>query len=558
MEEQTARAALRATPGTHRFQRAVTAGGAPEKKRESLSTPARWKGCVPGLSFEFMSGTILQFDKIEKRFFGVRVLGGVSFALEEGNILGLVGENGAGKSTLMNILGGVIPFDAGRMLLGEEEYLPRNPAEARARGLAFIHQELNLFTNLSVAENIFITDFPKRRIAGVPLINRREMKARTRSLLESLDLNVAPEALVENLSPGERQLVEIAKAMSVEAKIIILDEPTTSLTVRETERLFALLERLRARGVSMIYISHNLGDALRMCDDIVVLRDGAVVGAGRKSEFTEERMIALMVGRTLDQLFPERACEVSPEVALEVKGLTQPGALEDISFRLRKGEVLGVAGLMGAGRTELARALFGLDPTERGEVFVNGKPAAPTPRGRIQNGMAFLTEDRRAEGLMMEAGVAENIALASLPSFARPGTGLLNQVEMASAINRVAQSVRIRGAADMLIAVKTLSGGNQQKVVLARWLLDEPSVFILDEPTRGVDVGAKSEIYRIINDLAESGAGVLMISSEIEELIGLCDRILVMAAGRITDCVERAKFDRERILRAALGNKEEA
>ncbi|MGE0132898.1 MAG: sugar ABC transporter ATP-binding protein [Blastocatellales bacterium] len=508
-----------------------------------------------------MGEPILQFEKIEKSFYGVRVLRGVSFALEEGHILGLVGENGAGKSTLMNILGGVMPFDAGRMLLGGEEYSPRNPSAARARGVAFIHQELNLFTNLSVAENIFITDFPKWRVAGVPLINRREMKARTRSLLKSLDLSVAPEALVEYLSPGERQLVEVAKAMSIEAKIIILDEPTTSLTARETARLFTLLERLRAQGVSMIYISHNLGDALRLCDDVVVLRDGEVAGAGRKSEFTEERMIALMVGRTLDQLFPERPERVdaaSQEIALEVNGLLQRGVLEGISFRLRKGEVLGVAGLMGAGRTELARALFGLYPIEQGEVLINGKPAPATPRGRIQNGMAFLTEDRRAEGLMMEAGVAENIALAALPSFlqrgARPVTGLLNQAEIESAIDRVAQSVRIRGAADMRQAVKTLSGGNQQKVVLARWLLDKPSVFILDEPTRGVDVGAKSEIYRIINDLAEGGAGVLMISSEIEELIGMCDRILVMAAGRITDCVERAEFDRERIMRSALGN----
>ncbi len=502
-----------------------------------------------------MGGTILEYDKIEKSFFGVRVLRGVSFTLAEGHILGLVGENGAGKSTLMNILGGVIPLDAGRMLLGGEEYSPRaGPAEARARGVAFIHQELNLFTNLSVAENIFITDFPKHRKW---LINRREMKARTRSLLESLDLSVAPEALVENLSPGERQLVEIAKAMSSSPKIIILDEPTTSLTARETERLFTILERLRAQGVSMIYISHNLGDVLRVCDDVVVLRDGEVVGAGRKSEFTEERMIALMVGRTLDQLFPERAGAVSREIALEVNGLTQTGVIEDISFRLHKGEVVGVAGLMGAGRTELARVLFGLVPAEHGEVFIDGKPAPPTPRGRIQSGMAFLTEDRRAEGLMMEAGIADNIALASLPSFQHQGvraiTGLLNQTEIASAVGRVAQKVQIKGASNMRQAVKTLSGGNQQKVVLSRWLLGKPSVFILDEPTRGVDVGARSEIYRIINDLAAKGAGVLLISSEIEELIGLCDRILVMAWGRIADCVERADFDRERILRSALG-----
>src|SRR5262245_29549698 len=305
-----------------------------------------------------MSRAILEYNKIEKNFYGVRVLRGVSFVLEEGHILGLVGENGAGKSTLMNILGGVIPFDAGRMVLGGEEYQPRGPADARAHGVAFIHQELNLFTNLSVAENIFITDFPRRRkwwTAGLPLISRREMKSRARTLLESLDLGVEPETLVENMRVGERQLVEIAKALSIEAKIIILDEPTTSLTTRETERLFDLLERLRAQGVSMIYISHNLGDVLRMCDDIVVLRDGEVVGAGRKSEFTEERMIALMVGRTIDQLFPRREGEISGEAVLEVVGLSQPGVIEEISFRLRKGEVLGVAGLMGAGRTELAR-----------------------------------------------------------------------------------------------------------------------------------------------------------------------------------------------------------
>jgi ribose transport system ATP-binding protein len=503
-----------------------------------------------------MGETILQFDRIDKSFFGVRVLRGVSFVLEEGHILGLVGENGAGKSTLMNILGGVIPFDAGRILLGEKEYLPRNPAEARGRGIAFIHQELNLFTNLSVAENIFITDFPKRekwRFAGIPMIDRREMKDKTNALLESLDLRVPPETLVENLSPGERQLVEIAKAMNVEAKIIILDEPTTSLTVRETERLFALLDRLRSRGISMIYISHNLGDVLRMCDDIVVLRDGEVVSPGRRDAFTEERMISLMVGRTLEQLFPVRAANVSQEVALEAQGLSQPGVIEDVSFHLRKGEVLGVAGLMGAGRTELARALFGLDPVERGAVLINGKPAQPTPRGRISAGMAFLTEDRREEGLMMEAGIAENVALASLPKFARPVTGLLNQSEMETAVSRVTQTLQLTGAADMRHAVKTLSGGNQQKVVLSRWLIEEPSVFILDEPTRGIDVGAKAEIYRIINELAERGAGVLLISSEIEELIGLCDRILVMAEGKITDCVERADFDRERILRSALG-----
>jgi ribose transport system ATP-binding protein len=499
-----------------------------------------------------MSEPFLQFDQISKSFFGVPVLREVSLTVPRGQTLGLVGENGAGKSTLMNILGGVLRADDGRMLLDGEAYAPLAPADAAQRGVGFIHQELNLFTNLSVAENIFISDFPKRRFARLSFVDRRAMRERTKALLDVLDLRVAPETLIESLSPGERQLVEIAKALSIDARLIILDEPTTSLTSRETEQLFAVIDRLRAQGISMIYISHALEDVLRMCDEIVVLRDGAVAGSGVRADFTVERMVTLMVGRQLEQLFPLREGRLTNDAILEARALTQPGIINNINFRLHRGEVLGVAGLMGSGRTELARILFGLDQVASGEIRAGGIVINQlSTRQRIEHGLAFLTEDRRAEGLMMDASIADNIALAALPRFA--GAAALDLASVKKAVGKTAEAVRIKSADLYHQPVRTLSGGNQQKAVFAKWLLAEPSVFILDEPTRGIDVGAKHEIYRLINDLAARGAGVLLISSEIEELIGTCDRILVMANGEIRDCLARPEFGRERILRAALG-----
>ena len=505
---------------------------------------------------EASSENILECENIEKSFFAVRVLRNVSIALQKGRIVGLVGENGAGKSTLMNILGGVVRADSGTMRLGGNHYAPHNPAEAFRHGIGFIHQELNLFTNLSVAENLFIAAFPKRRILWVPFIHRQQMRKRAEALLGSVELGVSPKTLVEDLSPGERQLVEIAKALGGEARILILDEPTTSLTARETERLFNIIERLRKQGISMIYISHILGDVLRLCDEIVVLRDGEVVGKGRKDEFTLERIISLMVGRSIDLLYPRRSVSPSEERVLEVSRLSQRGIIENISFSVQKGEVLGVAGLMGSGRTELARVLFGLDPVERGEILLNGVPLGGlSPVERIQRGMAFLTENRREEGILMNASIADNVSLVSLRSFGKAVVGFIDRARMQSAVRGVADSVRLPGTALERREAKTLSGGNQQKVVFAKWLVERPLVFILDEPTRGIDVGAKYEVYKIINALAAQGTGVLFISSQIEELVGMCDKILVMRRGEIRECVEREAFHKERILRAALGEK---
>ncbi len=468
-----------------------------------------------------------------------------------GSTLGLVGENGAGKSTLMNILGGNLRPDTGSVLVQGQAYAPRHSQDAIENGMAFIHQELNLFSNLSIAENIFLTAFPKVG-RGVPLINKATMRSRTAEYLEAVGLDIPPDTLVENLSAGERQLVEVAKALSIQARLIILDEPTTSLTARETQHLFSLLRQLRKRGVAMIYISHNLGEVLEFCDHIAVLRDGELVAHRPASEFNVEKLVSLMVGRSITQLFPPREAQSGTEVALEVTGLTQPGVVRGINLKLHCGEVLGLAGLMGSGRSELARILFGLDPCESGEIRVAGKAVKPSPAGSLRRRIAFLTENRREEGLCLEASISDNFTLVALPQKTVKPLGVLRKAELSAAISKMREAVRLTPSASNQQAVKTLSGGNQQKVVLGKWLMSSPRVFILDEPTRGIDVGAKYEIYTLINELTQGGGAVLVISSEIEELMGICDRILVMSRGEIRDELSRANFDRERILRAAL------
>jgi len=495
---------------------------------------------------------MIAFQDISRRFFGVPVLQGVSFTVPQGHTVGLVGENGAGKSTLMNILGGNLRPDGGRMLLEGRPYAPQTPRDAERSGVAFIHQELNLFPNLSIAENLFITGFPSRS-RWWPLLDRRELHRRTREVLAPVDLHHPPETPVERLSAGERQLVEIAKALAQEARLILFDEPTTSLTDVEAGRLFEIMVRLRGRGISMIYISHSLGHVLRLCDSVAVMRDGALVAHEAASSLDVDRLVTLMVGREIRQLFPERSRRAPGPVALEARGLSQPGIVRNVSLEVRRGEILGIAGLMGSGRSELARILFGLDPCATGEIRLNGERLnGLPPRERIRRGLAFLTEDRRAEGLCLEASIADNLALVTWPRFASRPFGRLRAKDARAAVTGMREAVRLTASARDAQPVKTLSGGNQQKVVLGKWLLNEPQAFLLDEPTRGIDVGAKQEVYRLIADLARRGAAVLVISSELEELIGLCDRILVMRRGQIGDALESGEFDRERILRAAL------
>ncbi|MBE7539056.1 MAG: sugar ABC transporter ATP-binding protein [Opitutaceae bacterium] len=352
----------------------------------------------------------VEFKGIVKRFHGVPVLKGVSFAVPAGHTTGLVGENGAGKSTLMNILGGNLRSDAGTMQIGGHSYFPTDPTHAARARIAFIHQELNLFSNLSVAENIFLADLPCRR--GLPLVDRRTLRLRTTALLDRVGLAVSPDALVETLSAGERQLVEIARAFSIDARLIIFDEPTTSLSARETETLFGLVRSLRRQGIAMIYISHILEHIRDLCDDLVVLRDGEVTASGSTAQFSTDQIVTAMVGRKLGQLFPSRRCLPTPVPALVARNVSQPCVVNNVSFTLNRGEVLGIFGLMGAGRSELARILFGLDPHASGEVSLDGTSIVGLePRRRIERGLAFLTEDRRQEGICLEASIADNIAL---------------------------------------------------------------------------------------------------------------------------------------------------
>ncbi len=494
----------------------------------------------------------IEFSGISKSFAGVRVLRGISFKLGAGRTLGLVGENGAGKSTLMNILGGNLLPDTGLMVLGGTPYTPQGPTDAARAGVAFIHQELNLFANLSIAENLFLSALP--RLGSLPWIDRKALHDRTATLLGQVGLAIAPDTLVEQLSAGERQLVEIVRALALEARLIILDEPTTSLSVRETETLFSLLRRLQARGIALIYISHLLEHVRELCHDLVILRDGEVVAQGSIETYDTPAIISAMVGRSLTRLYPERRGTSTTAPLLEVRSLTQVHIVRDISFTVHRGEVLGIFGLMGAGRSELARILFGLDTAQHGEVRMGDRVInrGEGPRERMVRGLAFLTEDRRHEGLCLEASIADNLALVSLRQHARTPLRLLDRNTWQRAISTVRAAVRLTEKVSDAQSVQTLSGGNQQKVILGKWLLAKPEVLILDEPTRGVDVGARFELYQLILDLADRGAGVLMISSEIEELTGLCDRILVMSQGEIRGNFPRAEFSREHLLAAAL------
>lgn len=498
-----------------------------------------------------MSDLILEFKDIHKAFFGVPVLKGIDLDVERGSTVGLVGENGAGKSTLVNILGGVVPPTSGHILRNGEAYEPADPRDADAAGIAFIHQELNLFTNLSIAENFYINDFPT--MGRVPLLNRRDLNGRAREFLAMVELDVSPDMAVERLTPGERQLVEVAKALSMDAGIIIFDEPTTSLTTRETDRLFELIGRLREDGKTILYISHILGDVMRLSDAVAVLRDGSLVDNGPKAEFTIDRMISSMVGRDIKNLYPERSGTPSDELKLEVRNLSKTGISHQVNLKVHKGEVLGVFGLMGSGRSELAEIIFGLEDFDEGEILIDGVVVDKlSPTRNIKGGMAFVTENRREEGLMMEATVADNLTVAALPNYTSRIVKRVQTSGLVKAVQETIEVLSIKVNDAFRNEAKGLSGGNQQKVVLGKWLMTEPSILIIDEPTRGVDVGAKYEIYEIIDQLAARGTAVLFISSEIEELTGMCDRIVVMGQGEVLGAFERSEFDKESIIRTAF------
>lgn len=496
----------------------------------------------------------LEVRGLVKSFFGIQVLHDVSFEMHGGRVLGVIGENGSGKSTTMNLLTGVVPADGGTMLLDGMPFRPRSRRESDAAGIAFIQQELNIFPNLSVAENLFLLH-PPRRFTSLPFISRRQMDAQARALLRKVDLDVSPSALAGAMSAGERQLLEIARALSSNARIFIFDEPTSSLTAREAARLFEIVRRLRDDGVAVLYISHNLEEVLELSTDLMVMRDGRVTLRGASAGLSTNELVLAMVGRPIETLFADRtAARAKANPVLEVSGLTAPDFLENVSLQVGSGEIVGIAGLLGSGRSELARTLFGLDPHRAGIVRVNGEVMpSGNVKARLAAAVAFLTEDRRHDGLMIDASVIDNMALAALPAFSSPLTRLVERKRLLQAIEELGQRLKLKSGDARTTPVRSLSGGNQQKVVLGKWLLRQPRLLILDEPTRGVDVGAKQDIYRLFAELADAGLAILVISSELEELIGICDRIHVMRRGELTAEFTRDRFDREAILRAAFG-----
>jgi ABC-type sugar transport system ATPase subunit len=495
-------------------------------------------------------GIVLRVTGLSKRFGAVQALDAVDLTIYAGEVHALVGENGAGKSTLINILAGTLQPDAGRIVLSGRELRLRNAHEALTMGIAAVFQELSLVGPLSVAENIFANRQPVNRFN---LIRSAELHRRARQVMATFDVDIDPDAPVEHLSAAERQVVELLKALSARPCVLLLDEPTSSLTQRETKILFSLIRRLRDQGVAIVYISHHLPEVLALADRVTVLRDGRHVATRSANEVTEGDLIRLMVGRELSDIYGRRS-PLHPQAPprLVVEGLTRPGVFEEISFEVRAGEIVGLAGLVGAGRTEIGRAIFGADPAERGCLLLDGQPVWPrTPHHAIRAGIAYVTEDRKEQGLYLRHSVRDNLTAPRLDRFSLRGGWVRDDRVDEYAVKSCGRFRVV--TPDVHQTVGRLSGGNQQKVLLAAWMGIEPRVLIADEPTRGVDVGARTEIYGYLRELTAGGAAVLLISSDLQEILGMSDRILVMRAGRIV-----ARFDPDRatedgIIAAALG-----
>ena len=494
---------------------------------------------------------LLQVRGIGKSFPGVRALNEVDLSLGHSQVLGLIGENGAGKSTLMKILAGVQPPDEGEILIEGKVVTIDSTREALSLGIALIHQELNLATNLSVGANVFLGREPLRK----GLIDDARINEKSRKYLEMVGLEVEPSTLLGDLTIGKQQMVEIAKALSVDARLLIMDEPTSSLSQTETEYLFTVIKDLRERGVSVIYISHRLGEVKELSDHVTVLRDGENAGELAREEINHDAMVRLMVGRDLSGHFAKEQRE-SGDTVLEVRDLRTPAHPQSaLSFSLRAGEIVGVAGLVGAGRTEMLETLFGATPAVGGAIKVAGQETLiGTPLEAIQVGMALAPEDRKQQGLVIDMSVRENMSLASLRRDRRKG-GFLDFAKESEITQEMIKSMRGKPPSDDQV-VRYLSGGNQQKVVLGKWLAMKPRILLLDEPTRGIDVGAKREIYGLMEELAQSGVAILFVSSEMEEILGMSDRAIVMHEGRITGSLTREELTEETIMQLATGREQ--
>jgi ABC-type sugar transport system ATPase subunit len=506
---------------------------------------------------------LLRVEGVGKSFPGVVALQDVSLEVFPGEVLGIVGENGAGKSTLMKILSGVYAPEGGQIFVDGQPVMIHDPRHAQRLGISIIYQEFNLMPNLTVEENVFVGREPNS--AGV--VRRSRLRRQTQQLLNRLEVQLDPRAIVRDLSVAEQQMVEIAKALSLNARLVVMDEPTSALTETEVTALFSIIKGLRARGLAVIYISHRLEEIFAICERVIVLRDGQLAGELPIEQATPDRLVRLMVGRPLGDLFrPEEAerrleslAALSPEPILEVRGLGRTGTVQDpaaivlegISFSLRPGEIVGLAGLVGSGRTEIARAVFGADSFDRGEVVVEGQQARiRSPRDAIRLGIGLVPEDRKLQALILKLAIRENLGLSILRRLSR--FGIVNFRAERAMARRLVESLRVR-TPSIEQKVLNLSGGNQQKVVIAKWLALRPKILIMDEPTRGIDIGAKAEVHSLMHQLAADGVAILMISSELTEILFMSDRILVMRQGRIAGELARKDATQEAIMALATG-----
>ena len=498
-----------------------------------------------------MSEPLLRMAGISKSFPGVKALSDVELTVAPGEIHALLGENGAGKSTLLKILAGAQPPDSGTITLGGEAMTFESPHAAQLKGIVTIYQEFTLAPNMTICENVFIGREPGSKL----FVSWRRMAEETRALIRRLGLEADPMTMVRELSVAEQQLVEIARALSMKSRLIVMDEPTSALSQAEVEKLFRIVRDLRAEGISIIFVTHRLEEVIEICDSYTVLRDGQFVASGRVAETDIDGIIRMMVGREVNALFHHREDASAGEVALAVEGISRRGSskdpsatvLADVSFAVRRGEILGIAGLVGAGRTEVARAIFGADPFDSGRVLVDGQPVRITsPQAAIRHGIGLVPEDRKQQALFLSLAIRMNLSMASLDRLSKWGI-FVNEAKEATLVEEYRQALSIRMAGPEQI-VANLSGGNQQKVVLARWLALQPKVLIVDEPTRGIDIGAKVDVHNLLFDMARSGIAVIAISSELPEVLAVSDRIVTMREGRVTGEIGRADATEEKLM----------
>jgi len=501
-----------------------------------------------------MDDALLQLSHISMYFPGIKALDDVHITIRPGEVHALIGENGAGKSTLVKIMTGVYRPSSGTMLYQGKEVQFKSPQEAQRAGIAVIHQETSMFPDLTVAENIFMGHAPRihsPQILPVKPISWKNMFQRSDELLQSLGMSINSRSLVRDLSTAERHLVEIAKALSQEAKILIMDEPTSAITIRETEELFALVKKLKAQGTAIVFISHKFEELFEIADYYTVLRDGRYIGEGSMKHVTEDELIRMMVGRSIDQLFPKGNAVIG-ELVLEARNLSRIGVFKDISFSVHRGEIVGFFGLVGAGRSEVMRALIGIDPLDSGEILFEHQPCRfKSPQDAMKRGIVYVPEDRQRQGAIVTMSITENITLPQIDSLST--LGFLNPTKENALATSYAKKLEVK-AAGLDYDVQTLSGGNQQKVVLAKWLASHPTILILDEPTKGIDVATKSAVHQIISDLADQGLAIIMVSSELPEILGMTDTVVVMHEGRIAETFSRKDYKEEHIMRAAMGS----